>query len=85
MAAAGKRAGLNPEGVEPVSFHDLRHTFGSRLIAAGCDVVFVQRQMGHSKPSVTLDIYSHEWGAANRSDEMRAKIAATGIGSVMGA
>jgi len=31
-----------------VRLHDLRHFYASGLIAAGCDVVTVQRAMGHS-------------------------------------
>ena len=44
--------------------HDLRHFFASGLIAAGCDVVTVQRAMGHKSASVTLDTYSHLWPSA---------------------
>jgi integrase len=39
--------------------HDLRHTFGSWKIAQGEDIVYVCAQMGHAKPSITADIYSH--------------------------
>jgi integrase len=42
-----------------VSFHSLRHSHASALIAAGIDVVGVSRRLGHSSPSITLDIYSH--------------------------
>ncbi|OBI08659.1 hypothetical protein A5715_00650 [Mycolicibacter heraklionensis] len=45
--------------------HDLRHFFASGLIAAGCDVVTVQRALGHSTASVTLDTYGHLWPNAN--------------------
>ena len=45
--------------------HDLRHFYASGLIAAGCDVVTVQRALGHSSASVTLDTYSHLWPDAN--------------------
>ena len=38
-------------------FHDLRHTFGSHLIAAGVDLKTVSTLMGHSSISVTVDIY----------------------------
>jgi integrase len=38
--------------------HDLRRTFGSILIAAGADITYVQRQMGHSSPAVTLNCYA---------------------------
>jgi len=34
--------------------HDLRHFYASGLIRAGCDVVTVQRALGHSSASVTL-------------------------------
>lgn len=40
---ARSRAGLNG-----FRFHDLRHTFGSRLIESGVDPVRVQKLMGHS-------------------------------------
>jgi integrase len=49
-----------------VSFklHDLRHFYASGLIAAGCDVVTVQRAMGHATASFTLNTYSHLWPKA---------------------
>jgi integrase len=40
-------------------FHDLRHTYGSWMIHSGQDVLYVSRMLGHSRPSVTFDIYSH--------------------------
>lgn len=45
--------------------HDLRHFYASGLIAAGCDVVTVQRALGHARASVTLDTYSHLWPGAD--------------------
>lgn len=29
------------------------------LIAAGADVVFVARQLGHANPAITLRVYAH--------------------------
>src|SRR5512133_44014 len=91
LEEAADAAGLNPpkdsqgkRDGEPLGWHDLRHTAVSRLIAAGLDVVEVQRQAGHSKPSTTLDLYSHEFQRAKRSEDIRAKIAATGIGALLG-
>ncbi len=46
-------------GVQDVTPHGLRHTAASLAIAAGATVVLVQRMLGHSSPSVTLDVYSH--------------------------
>ena len=44
-----------------VRLHDLRHFFASGLIAAGCDVVAVQRALGHAKSTTTLTTYAHLW------------------------
>lgn len=45
--------------------HDLRHFYASGLIAAGCDVVTVQRALGPSSAAITLTTYSHLWPDAN--------------------
>lgn len=57
-------------GLEGVRLHDLRHFYASGLIASGCDVVTVQRALGHKSPSVTLNTYSHLWPTAE--DRTRA-------------
>jgi integrase len=44
-----------------VKLHDLRRFYASGLIAPGCDVVTVQRALGHGKPTTTLNTYSHLW------------------------
>jgi Phage integrase family len=36
-----------------VTFHALRHTHASALIAAGVDVVTISKRLGHSSPVVT--------------------------------
>ena len=53
--------------------HDLRHYFASGLIAAGCDVVTVQRAMGHASATTTLNTYAHLWPTA--ADRTRAAAA----------
>jgi integrase len=45
-------------GVE-ATFHSLRHTHASHLIAAGVDILTISRRLGHSSPTVTLNIYGH--------------------------
>lgn len=57
-----------------VRLHDLRHFYASGLIAAGCDVVTVQRALGHSA-TTTLNTYSHLWPTA----EDRTRAAASGL------
>lgn len=59
---------------DDVTLHALRHTFASNLIASGCDVVTVQRALGHAQPSITLNVYSHLWPSAE--DRTRAATAA---------
>ncbi|NSW51588.1 MAG: tyrosine-type recombinase/integrase [Anaerolineae bacterium] len=40
-------------------FHDLRHTAASLMLNRNIPVIVVSRILGHSKPSVTLDVYAH--------------------------
>lgn len=61
--------------VGPITSHALRHYYASGLIAAGCDVVTVQRALGHRSASVTLNTYSHLWPSA----EDRTRTAAQGL------
>ena len=42
-----------------IRVHDLRHTCATLLQANDCDIATISRRLGHSKVSVTLDIYSH--------------------------
>jgi len=56
----------------PVTFHALRHTHASHLIDAGIDVVTVSKRLGHSSPTVTLQIYAHLF--RKRDDKSAAAI-----------
>ncbi len=60
-------------GLEQFTLHDLRHFYASALIAAGCDVVTVQRALGHSSATITLNIYSHLWPTAEDRTRAAAK------------
>jgi integrase len=46
-------------GIEPRSFHALRHTHATILLSAGVHPKVVQERLGHAKISTTLDTYSH--------------------------
>jgi integrase len=50
-----------------VTFHALRHTHASMLINAGVDILTISRRLGHSKASVTLDVYGHLIGGADEA------------------
>ena len=42
-----------------VTFHALRHTHASQLIASGMDVLTISRRIGHASPNITLGVYGH--------------------------
>jgi len=69
------RATRNAAKLPHVRLHDLRHFYASGLIAAGCDVVTVQRALGHATATTTLNTYSHLWPTA----EDRTRKAASGL------
>ena len=45
-------------GINDITSHCLRHTFGTRCIEAGMRAVALQRLMGHTDISVTLNVYA---------------------------
>jgi integrase len=47
---------LRDAGLKDIKLHDLRHFYVSGIIAEGCDVVTVQRALGHSTATTTLNI-----------------------------
>jgi integrase len=54
-------------GVEPLRFHDLRHTYGSLLVAGGIDLPSVKAAMGHSHITTT-ERYLHARPAGEMAD-----------------
>ena len=52
------KAACRDAGVRPVRFHDLRHTFGTRLAASGESMRTIQEFLGHAD-SKTTQIYVH--------------------------
>lgn len=54
-----KRTVKSIGGPEMIKFHDLRHFYASLLIAQGENVLYIQRQLGHSSPTITLNTYGH--------------------------
>jgi integrase len=41
------------------TFHSLRHTHASTLIASGLDVLTISRRLGHGSAAITLGVYGH--------------------------
>jgi integrase len=75
------RSACRRSGITDVTLHDLRHFYASGLIAAGCDVVTVQRALGHAKATTTLNTYAHLWPTA----EDRTRAAANALMALAGA
>ena len=52
-------------GIPELTFHDLRHTGASLMIAAGCHVKVIAEQMGHSDGGgLVLKRYGHLYKGA---------------------
>jgi integrase len=50
---------IEKAGIPKVRFHDLRHSCASLMLNRGIPVIVVSKILGHSKPSITLDLYGH--------------------------
>jgi integrase len=61
-------------GLEPLRFHDLRHTYGSLLVAGGIDLVSVKAAMGHSRITTT-ERYLHTRPAGELADRFTRALA----------
>lgn len=55
---------LEAAGLPKVRFHDLRHTATAWLLELGLSMREVADVLGHSRPSITADVYSHLGGTA---------------------
>jgi len=74
---------LRRAGLPVIHFHDLRHTCATLLLLMGEKTLVVSERLGHSKPSITADVYQHllegmQEGAAQRMQQiMDAALPAT--------
>jgi hypothetical protein len=67
--------------VPRVSFHALRHSNFSALIASGIDPLTVSRRIGHASVSTTLNIYAHRFAKtdAGAADGIEAALKRQGV------
>ncbi len=57
--AAKKDKALDDNGIKRITIHQFRHSCASYLFEKGAKITAVQKYLGHSKLSTTLDIYTH--------------------------
>ncbi len=79
------KAALARGGVRPVRFHDLRHTFGTRMAAHGVPMRALQEMMGHRDFKTTL-IYADYAPCAEEAEWIEAafKAATPAVGNATG-
>jgi integrase len=84
LRRAAEGAGLNRAGQPPLRVHDLRHTFASHLIVdLRVDVAQVSRILGHARPSITLDTYTHLFDRAAHAEDIRQRMASSEFGRLL--
>ncbi len=83
LDGASARAGLNYDGVTKLSWGDLRHSAISTWISEGMDPVTAADLAGHSRASMTLDIYARSFKNSKRNERRQIMDAAyaTAVGS----
>lgn len=62
---------IKAAGIERIRFHDLRHTKVSLMIEQGENIKYIQSQLGHSSPTVTLNVYAHLMKPVNQEAACR--------------
>ncbi|MFC1815698.1 site-specific integrase [Thermodesulfobacteriota bacterium] len=62
---------LKSAGVPKIRFHGRRHTYASLLIEQGENIKYIQNQLGHSSPTITLNVDAHLMKASNHESACR--------------
>lgn len=70
LARRWRRAQLEAGVSKPYRLHDLRHTYATRLVLAGCNLKVLQYMIGHSSFELTANTYTHV-GAADAVTEYK--------------
>jgi integrase len=73
-------AALQAASLRHVTIHSLRHSFASVMLASGANIKALQRALGHSSATMTLDVYSHLLEESVESSALKADQIFTGAG-----
>lgn len=70
--AANKRLRqlLKEIDAQSITFHGLRHTHASYLLANGVNIQYVSERLGHKDSTVTLNTYAHLLDSKRKKDEI---------------
>ena len=66
---------LDKAKIPQIKFHALRHTTASLMIEQGENIKYIQSQLGHSSPTVTLNVYAHLMKPINQEAACRLESA----------
>ena len=74
---AMKRAAIPREGEHgrKRDFHSFRHTFARIGLEHGAEITWVQRQLGHSSVTLTVDVYGHWARSAEKAQAEKLRAA----------
>lgn len=50
---------IKAANVRPIKLHSLRHICATLLLQAGTPIHVVKERLGHSKVSMTMEVYAH--------------------------
>jgi integrase len=62
---------LKKAGIPRIKFHALRHTYASLLIDQKENIKYIQNQLGHTTPNITLSVYAHLMKGENQEAACR--------------
>ena len=54
------------KGLKDIRLHDLRHTCATSMLLAGINMKVIQKRLGHSDISTTMNIYAHVLPSMNK-------------------
>jgi integrase len=63
--------GFRAAGLPRIRFHDLRHTNASLRLENGENIKYIQTQLEHASPTVTLNVYAHLMNPTNQEAACR--------------
>lgn len=61
---------VKKHNLDPICFHELRHTSASILINKGINPKAVSQRLGHADTSITMEIYTHTFDTSKRDSAM---------------